>query len=168
MPTLSTDRTILTPITPEEIDLLHRHWNNDQVRRFLWDDQPVSRETVVAIVDGSREQFALEGSGIWSVRDRESREMIGSAGYWRFHEPPRLELIISLDPERWGVGIAREVGERLMLFGYEELGMDQVLASTDAPNLRSLHLIERLGFTLQEERVANGLPTRFFSRARNG
>jgi RimJ/RimL family protein N-acetyltransferase len=48
-------------------------------------------------------------------------------------------------------------------YGRDELAMSTILASTDAPNVASVRVLERLGFELTERRLAKGLDTAFFA-----
>ena len=65
MPSLNTDRLILRPIASSDLAALHEFWNNPEVRRYLWDDQQMSREAVAEIVAASENCFAELGSGFF-------------------------------------------------------------------------------------------------------
>lgn len=115
------------------------------MRRFLWDDVVIPEAQVVEVVQTSEELFAERGVGLWCVRSAADAAFLGCAGYFYFHEPPRLELVISLSPKRWGQGLAQEIGSALIEYALDERGWASVEASTDAPNAPSLRLMERLG-----------------------
>lgn len=151
-PHLSTPRLTLRPISRGELDALHAHWNDPRVGRFLWDGKPVPRDRVGEVIDGSRRLFREKGAGLWAVRLRDEPDLIGCAGFWHFHDPPELELLVSLDPAHWGRGLAREACEALVRFAFEELGWDFVQASADEPNEASLALIRSLGMEPAGER----------------
>jgi RimJ/RimL family protein N-acetyltransferase len=46
----------------------------------------------------------------------------------------------------WGRGMAREAADALLRYGFETLKFTSVRADVDPQNLRSLTLLERLGF----------------------
>lgn len=163
---LQSQHLTLRPVADRDIVPLHRHWTDPDVRRFLWDDQVIPREQVAELVAHSERVFAEAGHGLWAIRVHGSHRLLGCAGYWEFHEPPRLELILSLSPEYWGKGLATEAGTLLLRYAFDELGFDEVLASTDAPNEASLRLVERLGFRRVRREEAGGRDTVFFSRER--
>jgi ribosomal-protein-alanine N-acetyltransferase len=49
--------------------------------------------------------------------------------------------------EFWGRGLARAAAEQALEFGFSRLGLAEIVAFTAAVNLRSIRLMERLGFS---------------------
>src|SRR4029453_757000 len=60
--------------------------------------------------------------------------------------PPVLEIAYALLLEHWGRGIAVEATRAVMTWGARHLRMTEFHASTDAPNLASIRVLEKLGF----------------------
>lgn len=165
--TLMSPRLALRPVDGSDVAALHQHWTDPGVRRYLWDDEVISREQVEDLVAQSARLFAKQGYGLWTIRDRDSDGPLGCGGYWEFHEPPQLELLLSLSPAHWGQGFAVEVCDLLLRYAFDELGFSEVKASTDAPNGASLRLIERLGFRDSHRAEVGGLDTLFFTLSRS-
>jgi [ribosomal protein S5]-alanine N-acetyltransferase len=162
-----THRLILRRVREADVGALHAHWTEPEVLRFLWDGRAIPLEDVREVVRASEALFRDVGAGLWSVRLRDAsgdrhdpssssgpalREdggapsaLIGCAGFWRFHQPPELELLISLSPGGWGRGLASEACRALIDFAFAKLGWNRVQASADSPNARSLALMRRLG-----------------------
>ncbi|HUE96077.1 MAG TPA: GNAT family N-acetyltransferase [Longimicrobiaceae bacterium] len=141
---LRTPRLVLDPVRKGDAIVLHAHWTDPEVREFLWDGKVVTRQQVAEVVETSDRLFAEAGAGLWAMRSP-AGAFFGCAGFWYFHEPPELELIISLSPSSWGTGLASEAARALVDHAFSALGWDFVQASTDAPNERSLKLIRALG-----------------------
>ena len=57
----------MRPFAMDEADNLHRLWVDPGVRKFLWDDQIISRETAIAVVESSIESFVNRGFGFWAI-----------------------------------------------------------------------------------------------------
>jgi len=49
--------------------------------------------------------------------------------------------------EHWGLGLAPEAARASLAFGFEELGLDEIVAMTATPNLRSMRVMEKIGMT---------------------
>lgn len=49
-PTLKTHRLVLRPLSPDDADALRRISNEPPVRRYLWDNEPVSRAVIEAVI----------------------------------------------------------------------------------------------------------------------
>ena len=165
--TLRTERLRLQPFTAAEADELHALWIQPEVRRYLWDDEIIPSAQTAEIVQRSEELFAAEGLGLWSIRRETGSPLLGFGGYWHFRDPPELELILGLAPSCWRQGFATEVGVALLRFGFDALGFQQIRGSTDAPNERSIRLMERLGMTYEKRAIVGGLDTIFY-RAQRG
>lgn len=166
---LRTERLRLKPLRPSHLPALHAHWRDPDVRRFLWDGRVVGEEEVEEVIRTSARLFDEHRAGLWAVvgsgrrvgggdshrvapAEVEGAGLLGCAGFWYFHQPPELELLLSLSPEWWGRGLARDVAGALLEYAFEELGWPAVQASADAPNEASLRLMRALGMRPAGER----------------
>jgi [ribosomal protein S5]-alanine N-acetyltransferase len=163
---IETARLRLDPIMPGDGEALHALWTLPEVRRHLWDDRVVNREETAAILRRSRRLFAARGFGLWSVREKPAPELVGFGGYWYFRDPPELELVLGLRPDRWRRGLATEAGHALIRHGFDALGFSEVRGSADARNTASIHLMQRLGMGCRRA-VAAGCDTVFYRIARD-
>src|SRR5436309_83512 len=80
---IETARLRLRPITLGGLDDMWRIWNEPGVRKFLWDDQPVSREMAEDAVRRASESFEQHGFGIWAITHKENAAVIGFCGFRR-------------------------------------------------------------------------------------
>lgn len=144
-PTLHTDRLVLRPLSGEDADALHRISNDPQVRRYLWDDEPVSRETIGGLLSRSERSFSEEGIGLFGVRLRGEDALLGFCGFVRLEGMEEMELGYELAPEAWGRGLATEAARECVRYAFGRAGFERVIAGADAPNAASLRIIEKLG-----------------------
>ena len=144
-PELLTERLELTPFREEDLDELHDLFTDSDVRRFLLDDFFVSKDWVADEIEASRERFDETGCGLWSVREHGDPKIVGFVGYRPFFEPPELQLLYGFLASHWGRGLATEAADEALRFGFEVLGFDEVKAATDAPNVASMNVLERIG-----------------------
>ena len=161
-PRLEGPRVVLQPASAPDADALHEAWTHPDVRRFLWDDGVIPRATTEEIVARSVALFAAQGFGMWVVRERGRPELAGFAGLWHFRTPPELELLFGLARHAWGRGLATEAAALVLDYAHQGLGMAEVVGSTDAANVSSIRVMERLGMHRTRESTVDGLPTVFF------
>ncbi len=159
---ITSERLVMRPLVDADFTELHAILTEPGVRRFLCDDVIIPETQTREFITRSRELQSNEGVGLWGVRRRDERELLGCVGYWYFHELPRLELLYALTERVWRRGYATEAARRMIDYGREQLAMSTILASTDAPNVASIRVLEKLGFQLTERRKAKGLDTAFF------
>ncbi len=98
-------------------------------------------------MEGGAGEFLMPRGGepdVWVALEKPSGAFIG---WFIFHatEPGVAELGYRLRREVWGRGLATEGCRALMAKGFDEFALERIFASTMAVNLRSRHLMERLG-----------------------
>ena len=145
IPALQTERLVLHPLTGSDADALHRISNDPMVRRYLWDDEPVSRARIEEVVAQSARMFSEEDLGLFGVRLRGSQRLVGFCGFVRLEGMEEPELGYELLPELWGSGLATEAARACVRHAFEEAGLERVIAGADASNGASLRVIEKLG-----------------------
>jgi [ribosomal protein S5]-alanine N-acetyltransferase len=148
---LSSRRVVLRPVQTSDIDTLHQHWNHRAVRRYLWDDRPLARKTVEAIVTQSEQDFRRAGYGLWLMEYDETP--IGCCGLRLDDQQDLVELLYSVDAAYWGQGLATEAARTVVVFAFETLGLEQLVASVDEPNIASIRVLEKVGMRVLDRRL---------------
>src|SRR5262245_5052982 len=102
-PLLETARLMMRPFAMDDVDDLHRLWVDPGVREFLWDDQLISRETAIAVVESSIENFVNHGFGFWAICFKNGPALIGFGGLRHFTEDggdtSEVEILYGVAPE---------------------------------------------------------------------
>jgi ribosomal-protein-alanine N-acetyltransferase len=158
MRTLTTTRLFLRPATEADLDSLWEIWRDPEVRRYLFDDIPVSRERACEVLMDSL-AMAERGLGLWSVRLANTPQIMGCAGLMEAgaaaEYDPRLrgavEPLAAFAPRVWHRGYAQEALEALIAYAFSSLGLSRLAAVNDVPNEASDRLVRRLGFELTGE-----------------
>ncbi len=111
----------------------------------------LSREESDALVEEIEAEFEREGFGLWAVEVRQSREFVGFVGLERVpfdaHFTPAVEVGWRLAHSAWGNGYATEAGHAALAFGFERLGLEEIVSFTAVSNARSRAVMERLGMS---------------------
>ena len=143
LPSITTKRLKLRPWSRADVDALHSLWTEPAVRRYLWDENVVSREQVVDIVES-----AVDDLGFWCMEKKREPGLIGFCGFRRIQEPGRIELLYGLRPDHWGAGFATEAAGAALEYLWSSTGVSRVYAESDAPNYKSIAVMLRLGMRL--------------------
>lgn len=102
-----------------------------------------------AIVDHIGEEMAREGWGIWAVEVAGGTPFVGMVGLHRVRAElpfaPAVEVEWRLHPDHWGHGYATEAAAASLQFGFDEAGLDEIVAFTTTLNARSQAVMERIG-----------------------
>lgn len=163
---LTTRRFVLRPITRADASPLHDLWASPGVRRFLWDDQVIPIERTREAIEQSQRFFREYQYGLWGAWSIERLTLDGFAGMWPFREPAAMELLYGVAERLWGKGCATEIAEAVIAYCFDGLSISIVRASTDAANVASIRVLEKLGFDFVHRSTVGGLDTVFYELSR--
>ncbi len=141
LPTLTTERLVLRPVTLDDAEAMHRFFSDEEAMRY-WSSGPhdaleQTRDYVRGNVEGDeRLTWAITEDGVealgWAVLIPK-REGVAEIGY-------------NLRRSHWRRGIVGEAVGRLIAYGFEDMGLRRICADTDPDNAGSNALLEKLGF----------------------
>ncbi|MFC4909196.1 GNAT family N-acetyltransferase [Actinomadura gamaensis] len=149
-----TGRLALRPVSMSDHAALLAHWTGPLVRRHLFDDRRVSAEQVTEIIAASQRDFATRGYGLWALRPTFRRlgeavvtggSLLGVAGLSGPDAGGDVEMVYSLEPDRWGQGLAAEAGQAVLGHAFTIAGLRRVTAEIDMANASSLAVAQQLG-----------------------
>ena len=100
-----------------------------------------------AVIARIRAHFAREGFGYWALEAPGIAEFVGFTGIARPGFMPVVEVGWRLARPYWGLGLATEAGRAAIDWGFDRLGLDEIVAFVVPMNLRSQRVMGRLGMT---------------------
>jgi RimJ/RimL family protein N-acetyltransferase len=111
----------------------------------------LTRQQSDSLIEAIESGFEQRGFGLWAVEVRATGTFIGFTGLnepsLEAHFTPAVEVGWRLARAAWGEGYATEAARASLAFGFEEIGLDQVVSFTSAVNMRSRAVMERIGMT---------------------
>ena len=164
--TLETERLVLRPRSEADLDALYRISNDPLVRRYLWDDEPVSRAQIEGIFAQSVREFAEKGLGLFGIHLRDEEKLLGLCGFRSLENTAEIELAYELSPEWWGRGLTTEASRACLHYAFEEVGLELVVAGVEPQNAASIKVIEKLGMRYAGEFVPDQPGTPYFALSR--
>jgi RimJ/RimL family protein N-acetyltransferase len=144
---LQTERLLLRQWRDADLEPFARL--NADPRVMAYFPAPIARADSDAAVLRWRSQIAERGWGLWAAELRSSGELLGFVGL----QVPAAELPFSpcvevgwrLAHEHWGHGYATEGARAALQFGFERLGLNEIVSFTALGNARSRAVMRRLG-----------------------
>jgi RimJ/RimL family protein N-acetyltransferase len=110
---------------------------------------PLSRAQSQALLARIELTFEQLGYGLWAVQPDGESGAVGFVGLCPLEAElpfaPGVELGWRLARSHWGRGLAYECACASADFAFERLGLEELVATTAAGNVRSRRLMERLG-----------------------
>jgi [ribosomal protein S5]-alanine N-acetyltransferase len=108
--------------------------------------------------------WAQHGFGLWILRQRETRAVIGRAvvRHLCLGGGPEVEIGYGFLPAFWGKGLGSEIARACVQIGLERLGLTSVVAITAPSNTRSVRVLRQVGLHYERKLVHAGLPMLLF------
>jgi ribosomal-protein-alanine N-acetyltransferase len=156
---LHTERLLLTPLVADDVDLALEMWTDPEVVKYVCD--VMTEAEIRQEMPDSTKRGGKGGIGIWCVADRRTGEKLGDSyllplpidkddtdfSLVVMGQMPDAEIEIGFFLKRsaWGRGYATEVCKRLLQFAFQEVSLNEVVASVDADNVASRKVLENSG-----------------------
>ena len=142
---LTTERLRLRPPTIDDFGSWHAiSLDAEQA----WYGAPRSSEDQIqANLEKHIEHQDRHGFTLWAVELRDRAEIIGAAGLKHLADGPEIEVGYRFLKDHWGRGYATEAAAASIAFGFEELGLDRIVAVALPENTASRRVLEKCGLT---------------------
>jgi ribosomal-protein-alanine N-acetyltransferase len=162
---LYTARLVLRPCREADLELLHHHWTEPDVRRYLWDGRIVDRDTIQEFIASSLRSSAAHRYGLWLLLSQPQSAFCGVCGL-RDGDMEWPDLLYSLSPPYWRTGLATESAYAVLQHAFAVLKLPGVVATVDKPNIASVRVLEKLGMSLTDEKLIQGNPILYYALSR--
>lgn len=160
--------------------LLLREWRDGDVSEFIamngdprvmeFFPETYTEKRTRRFVDRIRARWIELGYGLWAVERKDTIRFIGYVGLWPAtfpaHFTPAVEVGWRLAADQWGNGYATEAGRAALRYGFDTVGLDEIVSFTSGLNVRSWRVMERLlmrrdaGGDFEHPNVPEGHPLR--------
>lgn len=138
---LTTERLVLRTWRQDDLPAFAALNSDPAVMEFLG-GQPLPRQESDAIAAYANGLWSTKRLGLLAMERREDGAFVGMCGLHVLHEwyPDDVELAFRLAREHWGHGYATEAAGAWLAYGFDVLGLDEVISVTDRepPNTRSI------------------------------
>ncbi len=148
-PSLPTQRLLLRPWRVGDLPAFAALNADPRVMEFF--PKCLTRDDSDHIAAAIRERMHQRGFGFWAVEVPGVAEFVGFVGLsvpsFESHFTPCVEVGWRLAFEHWGRGYATEGARAALAFGFEQLRLEEIVSFTVPANVRSRHVMEKLGMT---------------------
>ena len=152
---LETDRLLLRPWKDEDLEPFGQICADPEVMRFF--PEVLTRDKSDSFVSRCRQKAERDGFCMAPVEVKETGEFLGLVGLNvpAYDAPlpfdPCVEIGWRLKRTAWGKGYASEAAREWLRFGFETIGLEEIVAFTIPANLPSQKVMERIGMTRDPE-----------------
>ena len=146
---LQTQRLILRSWRASDLEPFARMNADAEVMNYF--PSVLSRQESDRLVGRIEEHHQAHGFGLWAVEVRATGAFIGFVGLsvpsFQAHFTPAVEVGWRLARPFWGNGYATEGAREAIAYGFDFLGLSEIVSFTSMLNLRSIAVMQRLGMS---------------------
>ena len=145
---LETDRLILKHTSISDFDDILKLRSDPIVQKYTT-QPPATEQDVKRFLDIVIPYQKKHGHGMASVFEKASGQFIGQAGIFHighYDLQPEIEIGYRFHVRFWGKGYATEVTKALILWGFENIDIETIVAFTETDNKASRHVLDKSGF----------------------
>jgi RimJ/RimL family protein N-acetyltransferase len=92
-----------------------------------------------------------KGFGVFAVEELATGRFLGQCGLNTIDELGEIEVLYALERAAWGRGLATEAARRALAYGFDEVGLERIVAVTRPEHARSRHVLEKLGMRYERD-----------------
>lgn len=155
MSTLQTARLILRPYQESDREAFVLLNCDADVRQRM--DGPLSLDSADSLFSKILAAERTRWSFSWAIVSKAGQEYIGHA-FIVGGEAEDYELGYLFVSKVWGQGYGTEAVTRIVQHGFDSLGLDRLVATVDVGHTRSIRILEKTGFELEETKEEEGCP----------
>jgi RimJ/RimL family protein N-acetyltransferase len=144
---LTTARLQLSGWAPSDAPELAAICADPEVMRYF--PAPLTRARSDELLERLKAGFERRGYDFWAVREVDSPALLGLVGLTSVPVSMPVDAPVEvgwrLARSAWGRGIATEAASASLDYGFDELGLTEIVAYTSQINERSRRVMSRLG-----------------------
>lgn len=146
---IETDRLLLKSIDHSDCDFIYSMFSDDVVNRYLFDAEPITNlEEAEDIINFFIEPVSSDRHR-WIIKRKSDNRKMGTCGFHCYNEKDAtMEIGYDLKEEFWDNGYMIEALQEVISFARNELSIKQVTACIYLENIKSIRLVEKIGFRL--------------------
>lgn len=147
MKIIETERLILRTFEDKDIEPMAAIDQDPKVCEYL--PGIGNRAATEAGIQHFIKHYYEHGFSLYAAELKETNEFIGYLGLivpsFEAHFTPAVEIGWRLASSHWGKGYATEGAKAVLNYGFNKLGLNQIVSFTVPANIRSIRVMEKIG-----------------------
>lgn len=149
MKIIETERLILRTWKEEDAEAFYQINQDPKVLEFL--PGPMTMAEVKQFIAHRNQCFIELRYTLWAVEEKQTQALIGFVGLsspsWQAHFTPCVEIGWRIGSQYWGKGYATEAARAVLEYGFNIIGLPELVSFTVPQNIRSTGVMKKIGMT---------------------
>lgn len=144
------------------LDAATAQFADPRVASWHWPGQlggPRTREQVRELLVHHAAEQARSGYSLWWWRERSGGEIVGEVGLHatEVEGEPAVEVGWSIAADNWGRGYATEAARASIEYGFEQIGLEEIVSFALIDNAASIRVMQKTGMERVREFERQGM-----------
>lgn len=145
---LDTSRMLIRQLDLADASDLFSFFSDEEVVKYAVGYPHSSISESIDYIESLFDSYDQGGASIWGVVDKLSSSMIGTIGFELFFpQHHRAEVGFTFAKPYWGKGMATEALHAIVHYGFTELDLNRIEATSQPSNFASQRVLEKVGFS---------------------
>ena len=155
IPEIKTKRLVLRPFSLEDVDDLFAVLNEEGILQYFPTSKPPSREGVERFIAGQLKQWDEIGYAWWAVAlaSDPEKKLMGWNGLQYLPDTDEVEVGFLLSKAYWGQGLTTEGARASVEYGFNVVGVSEIVGIVHPENTASQRVLEKLGMGARKRTV---------------
>jgi ribosomal-protein-alanine N-acetyltransferase len=150
IPTIQTERLALRPLCQDDVDPLHAILSVEGMLRYFPNTEPPEQERVERLIGKQLAHWDEHDRGWWAMEPVSGGQLMGWMAL-QVLETGETEVAYLLAKPHWGKGLATEGARASLRYGFQALGLDEIIGLTHPENIASQRVLEKAGLAFAGE-----------------
>jgi RimJ/RimL family protein N-acetyltransferase len=142
---IETNRLHLRQFEADDIDAYAAIMGDYGVGKGFPKGTGYTREESKKSLDNIVNHWDKHGFGIWAIADKQTDALLGRCGLNLLTETSEVEVDFVVAPKYWRNGFATEAAKAALIYGFETLDLDRIIALAKPENTASRKVMEKIG-----------------------
>lgn len=160
---IETQRLYFRKFELDDLPQLIEQRSDPDMYRFLGGTRMQNPEALAKRIRFYMSCYDSHGFGMCPMFSKETDEMIGAAGLQPLEDTVEIEVGYSVIKPLWGRGIGTEAARGWMEFGFNDFGLDRIVAVAVVENAASRRIMEKLGMKYEKTEEHYGENCAFYA-----
>lgn len=149
---IETERLILREITLDDAEEMYKLHAHPEVQKYTGEPVVKSIDEIKDAIETRKIDYKKYGYGRWATILKSENKFVGWAGLAYLPEFDEVDIGYRFLPEYWGMGIATEVSQEILNYGFEVIKLKKIIAIALQENKASIRVMEKIG--MQFDKIA--------------
>ena len=160
---IESERLLFRKFTLDDLPNLIEQRSDPEVNKYLGGTKLQNPEALGKRIRFYMSCYETHGFGMCAMLWKPSGEMIGSAGIQPLDGTDEIEVGYSMIRDYWGMGIGTEAARAWLNFGFQNAGLDRIVAVAHTDNWASRRIMEKLGMSYEKTEDHYGAECAFYA-----